>query len=141
MDSMPGLSTGTLEMSGPQSGNYDECLNIESPDEEEKPKIYGQYCGLNIESYINFNPNGITPELIDLINNYNQTSNTFGNLRLITEDMDMKSFKLNFPDIRSLFEIINDYKESSKHLIGFCLPLNCNPKDISRVLTDCKENI
>ena len=131
-----------IEMSGPTFGNYDECVNIESPDEEDKPKIYGQYCGMDIRDNMDISPHSVPREYLENIGqklpqntafNYKNFFNQFYEnyrkvlYRMTPDDLlDGMAFTetLIFDNIR----LMN----------GLCLPTTCNPVEVGKALTECK---
>ena len=129
-------------MSVPLFGNYDECLNIESSDEQDYPKIYGQYCGMNIRDNMDISHHSVPREYLDNIGqklpqntafNYKNFFNQlFGNYRKVI-------YRMTPNDLSEGIEFIDNQLFDNIRLInGLCLPTTCKASDVSAALTECK---
>ncbi|CAG2178416.1 unnamed protein product [Oppiella nova] len=139
-EAQPRPPSGMVEMSVAIFGNYDECVNIESPDEEDKPKIYGQYCGMNIRDNMDISPHSVPREYLENIGqklpqntafNYkNYFNQFFGNYRKVI-------YRMTPNDLAEGIELIdNQLYDNIRLMNGLCLPTTCKASDVSAALTE-----
>ncbi len=144
LDTQPQISFKTT-ISGIPIGEYDECLGIQSPQQEDKPIFKGQYCALEVpelaphkSSYKFGEPidNFILEQVRDHLNSSNLRSliNPF-----IYLDSEAK-YQLKPEFLEDTFEINDHIKPNEINVpTGFCLPTTCNPKDIEYAINKCKD--
>ncbi|XP_054166939.1 nose resistant to fluoxetine protein 6-like [Oppia nitens] len=135
-EAQPTPSNGILELSGTSYGNYDQCLSIESPDESEKPKIYGQYCGIKHQLLDRHQiPMSAYEDLSNYLKKETNSSSFAIYSNLLGKFFMSKSIK-TAKQWQQLFEFSqNTIHEDLTIINGLCLPSTCKPKDVSRVLT------
>ncbi len=148
---MPAIPTGIVELSALHFGEYDECVNIKSPEETDKPFISGQYCVLTPvlplppkSSYKRGQPLDDSVEVIfrDFMHFLKKLeTNRLGEQQ--KESMFRSSngsFQLLPETIESFLELNEKYEEINFRMvsIGLCLPTNCKPKDVEYAINKCK---
>ena len=110
--------------------DYDLCLSIESPDDDNNDKIYGKYCGLDINHLI---PNKHSIDTFDdkeLVNYVNSKNLTIIN----TEDI----FKLEHGQLLSLLRSLFLYLPSNGRVGGICVPSSCSTHELTDAINKCK---
>jgi hypothetical protein len=143
LDSQPQISFKT-SISGLPIGEYDECLGIQSPQQEDKPIFKGQYCALEVpeltphKSEYKFGEpidNSILEQVRDHFNSSNLRS--LINIFIYLDSEAKYQFK---PQFFEDFLQINDRTKPNQINVptGFCLPTTCNPKDIEYAINKCK---
>jgi len=145
LDAMPSLPSRILEISSIPLGEYDECLNIISPEEKDKPTIRGQYCRMS--PMIPFPQKGyykygepIDNSLMIIIENYIKSSKK-------SEEMEQrlnqtKEFinNLSEEDFEDLVKDLEFGLSFNFKISGLCLPTTCDPKDIQNAINECMKN-
>jgi hypothetical protein len=130
---MPTLSSGILEFSNMPLGEFDQCLEVESPEEEDLSKFFGQYChwGPNApfpprSSYKYGEP--IDDYLMVMIDNQINSSKDQKSINAIN---DIKNVINNWDEenIDELFRY-KDIFSDNMYRNGLCLPTTCHPKDV-----------
>jgi hypothetical protein len=141
-------SSGQLEIAGLPMGDYDQCLQIKSPQVKDKSTIKGQYCSLALPltilpskgSYIVGEP--IDDYIETLITNYlNSTFHTKAsedNQKYITSDGRFKLMPNRIEEVLLYYEYAAKLKGGIT--VGLCLPLNCRPKDMENAINKCEIN-
>ncbi|XP_054166940.1 uncharacterized protein LOC128964376 [Oppia nitens] len=135
-EAQPTPSNGMLELSGSSYGNYDQCLSIESPDESDKPKIYGQYCGIKQQI---FDRKQIPMSAYEDMSNYFKKEIN-GSSLAIYRNLLGKLFMSHSLKTAEQWQQFFEFSQNTIHedltlINGLCLPSTCDPKDVSRVLT------
>ena len=106
-------------------GNYDVCMNIESPEYDDKHKITGKWCPLD------FTQNNIKIDVTNaevFLNMFKQTRSK-GLIGEIYSKLDEK-------DVIELSRLsyISDRKDTQSYISGVCIPINCDPIQLSHVI-------
>ncbi|XP_054166941.1 uncharacterized protein LOC128964377, partial [Oppia nitens] len=136
-EAQPRPSNGILGLNGVLYGNYDQCLSIESPDETDKPKIYGQYCGIKHQSIDKKQiPLNVYEDMANFYKHNVSKSLSF----VLLQNIIGKFFQSHRVKTADQWRQVIEFADNSHFVIsnvinGFCLPSTCRPKDLSRVLT------
>ena len=125
------MPSGLLEGVPASFGEFDECLDIESPPENGSP-IYGQYCLLDpvipypkLENYYKID------EKINFIDSFKLLRD------FLVENKINKYLEIN--PMLKFIEAMNLYN-GSVFRIGICIPDKCDPEDVGRTINKCKNN-
>jgi hypothetical protein len=142
---MPSLPSRILEISSIPLGEYDECLNIISPEEKDKPTIRGQYCRMS--PMLPFPQKGyytygepIDNSLMIIIENYINSSKK---KEKIEQRFNQTKEFINNLSEENFEELVKDleFGLSFNFIVsGLCLPTTCNPKDIQNAINECMKN-
>ncbi|CAG2102496.1 unnamed protein product, partial [Medioppia subpectinata] len=136
LDAQPRLQSGMVDMTGPPFGNYDQCMGIEGPEEDDKPIIRGQYCGIDLRDNVMLKsfPREYFEKLsenlpkTDTFNYKNAFNQFFENYRRVF-------YRMTTDDMMDAMEFIDNQLFNNMKLInGFCLPTTCQPRDVSNAL-------
>ena len=109
--------------------DYDLCLKIESPDDDNNDKIYGKYCGLDINHLIP-NKHSIDTfddkELVDIINSKNVS---FMNSKQIVE--------YKYDKLASLLRLMYSDEKYNGRVGGICVPSTCSNDELTDAINKC----
>jgi hypothetical protein len=121
-----GLAEGRLA----SFGEYDECIGIKSPPEEQNI-IFGKYCTLSL--IIPFPPlKSYSSEYEEIFKERIIKNEYSMNLIRILEDMKVDNyFKVN--PLLKIMDIINIYDGQTLRL-GICITHTCRPQDIEKAI-------
>jgi hypothetical protein len=130
IDSMGNLvPSGLLEGVFASFGEFDECLDIESPSENGSP-IYGQYCLMS--------PVIPYPKL----DNYQQRDEkiNFGDSFKLWRDLLVENRVNKYLEINPVLKFIEAMNliNGSAFRIGICIPDKCDSEDVGRAISKCK---
>jgi hypothetical protein len=116
------IPTGIAEGSISHFGEYDECIDIESPETEAKEPIRGQYCLAKI----------ILPyPKLDSYKKNEPISNRTHFERLVAF---LKNYNMdNYLTVHKLLEILNNQRGATLRF-GTCTPSTCRPEDIENLI-------
>ncbi|CAG2102495.1 unnamed protein product [Medioppia subpectinata] len=135
-DAQPRLQSGMVDMTGFPFGNYDQCMGIEGPDEDDKPKIRGQYCGIDVRD--NLIVMSLPREYVDNLKQNLPKTDTFNYKNFFNQffaNYRRVFYRMTADDMISGLEFIdNQLFQNMKILNGFCLPTTCRPRDVSLAL-------
>jgi hypothetical protein len=125
------MPSGLLEGVFASFGEFDECLDIESPSENGSP-IYGQYCLMSpVIPYPKLNNYQPKDEKINF-------GDSFKLLRdILVENRVNKYLEIN--PMLKFIEAMNLYN-GSVFRIGICIPDKCDPGDVGQAVNKCKNN-
>ena len=104
---------------------YDECLSIKSPVFEHGKYITGQYCKLDLGS---------------VFRNYNGDEEVMSSIlypSMINNSLFDNSIDLDYT-IKMIKFFKTDLAQSALNSLGFCLPKNCEPREITQLMNTCK---
>jgi hypothetical protein len=125
------MPSGLLEGVFASFGEFDECLDIESPSENGSP-IYGQYCLMS--------PVIPYPKL----NNYQQRDEeiNFGDSFKLWSDFLVENKINKYLEINPMLKFIEamNLYNGSVFRIGICIPDKCDPGDVGQAVNKCKNN-
>ena len=136
------MSLSIVEVSGPPYGNFDECLGIESPPENDQSVIRGKYCYSDASFIRNFkrdqfdarkmpDRNAILASLP--INGANFYKNFMGKwFEMVERRNETRHLHASIDFVEYLFP--RDIKLTG----GFCVPTTCKTQDISRTINQCE---
>ncbi len=128
LDAMGKLPSGLLEGVFASFGEFDECLDIESPSDDGSP-IYGQYCLLKpvipfpkVESY---DPNDEKLASID--------SFSLGRDILKENNVD------RYGELNSILKLIEQMNIANGTFVklGICIPHKCRAEDLEKAVNNC----
>ncbi|CAG2173367.1 unnamed protein product [Oppiella nova] len=129
-----------IDMSGPTFGNYDQCLSIESPDEEDKPKFYGQYCGMDAKDNMDLNPHTMPREYLENIGQKLPQNTAFNYKNFFNqffENYRKVLYRMTPDDLLDGMEFAeNQMFDNIRLMNGLCLPTTCNPVEVGKALTE-----
>jgi hypothetical protein len=142
---MPPLPSRILEISSIPLGEYDDCLNIISPEEKDKPTIRGQYCRMS--PMIPFPQKGyykygepIDNSLMIIIENYIKSSKkSEENEQRLNQTKEFIN-NLSEEDFEDLVKDLEFGLSFNFKISGLCLPTTCDPKDIQNAINECMKN-
>ena len=137
------MTMSFVELSGPPHGNYDQCLSIESPDEEDKPKIKGKYCSGDLSWIRSFKKEEMDAEVLNKLrdeafengpinvrNFFNQLFGSYAPVLFGRNETKDLHYTMDYME----FVVPRDIKAAG----GYCLPTTCTTEDLSRALNNCK---
>jgi hypothetical protein len=137
------MSMVVVDMSGPIYGNYDECLSIESPPENEEPVIRGKYCYLDAGYVKNFDEEQLDDQRMpDIIESLAKLPNGLNLLKQFTgkfyETTDRRNKTKHLHKIIDTIDYV--FPREIKLTTGYCLPTTCKAEDISRAINQCESD-
>ncbi|CAG2176478.1 unnamed protein product [Oppiella nova] len=117
-DAQPSFQMTVFELGGPSLGNYDQCLSIESPPEEDDPGDIKDYNSME-----------------NIVNSSEASKNLmYGMFGSYVPIVISRGNKHN-SDI-SLEFLPYGLKKDTKIINGYCLPTTCKPEDLSDALNE-----
>lgn len=122
IDSMGHLPTGVTEVTASSFGEYDECLEIQSPSDDGHPEIEGQYCLLNVKLPY------------PLISSYKSEEDKVHPIYYDARDSIIKYYQVDkYSTVSRVIEALNIIN-GSIFRIGICLPSTCKAVDVENAL-------
>ena len=104
-------------------GNYDVCVSIESPTDDDNPKITGKWCPLDLKDGIPKIDDILAEKLVDIIKNFSSTRDLIRGLSKLEKDELIELGKRPIP------------KDAELYMLGICLPSTCDSIQLSRAIT------
>ena len=137
------MTMTVVELGGPPYGNFDQCLSIESPDEENKPKIKGKYCAADMSWIMDIKEEELDADLFNKMKEdaFNNGPINIKNLyfQLLGAFAQPSMGRNETHDFKYTLEYLEYIMPRELKLInGFCLPTTCSNEDLSRVINNCK---
>ena len=118
--------------------DYDQCLRIESPDNDnDLPKIRGQFCHLDLPQTIpnwkDYRKNTINETLIERIN-FHLANMERQNISVPQKYQHLTKFEFNKQLVEDVIRANDFIKPFAKLPVTLCLPTTCSTKDIENTI-------